>query len=247
MPNSEIEKTSAGNTAMKKIFAVIQDFRFFVLIALTVGLVAANFAVYPFSRVIVSRTVSLRPLSYEQQNNLYQAAQRIDGQIIKPGQVFSFNAKVGPRTGNRGYQPAPSYLGAETPSTIGGGICLLSSCLYQSALTAGLKIVERVPHLRTVKTVPPGFDATVWYGRADLRFENNTSEPIEIRAYTTPSQLKVELRGNDKAVLDIQKAELRRLEQRRAPGELLVEVFRSTKEKDIFVSRDLYKTDLRTR
>lgn len=88
MPNSEIEKTSAGNTAMKKIFAVIQDFRFFVLIALTVGLVAANFAIYPFSRVIVSRTVSLRPLSYEQQNNLYQAAQRIDGQIIKPGQVF---------------------------------------------------------------------------------------------------------------------------------------------------------------
>lgn len=247
MSISENKKSDGTKTVIKKITASFQSLRFIVLIALIAILVAVNFVVYPFSKVLVSRTVSLRPLSYEQQNNLYQAAQRIDGQIIKPGQVFSFNAIVGPRTGNRGYQPAPSYLGAETPSTIGGGICLLSSCLYQTALTAGLKIIERVPHLRTVKTVPPGFDATVWYGRADLRFENNTAEPIEIRTSTSASQLKVELRGSEKAARNTQKAELRRLEQRRAPGELLVEVFRTTHEKDIFVSRDLYRSDLRTR
>ena len=235
MTNSEIPKPNTKHLS------------FIIVIALIAVLVAVNFAVYPFSKVIVSRTVSLRPLSYEQQNNLYQAAQRIDGHIIKPGQVFSFNEKVGPRTGNRGYQPAPSYLGKETPSTIGGGICLLSSCLHQTALTAGLKIVERVPHLRTVKTVQPGFDATVWYGRADLRFENNTDEPIELRAYTTASQLRVELRGSDKVAQIVKKAELRRLEQRRAPGELLVEVFRTTPERDIFVSRDLYRTDFKTR
>ncbi|MBA3860238.1 MAG: vanomycin resistance protein VanB [Cyanobacteria bacterium PR.3.49] len=235
MSNLEIEKPNTKNLS------------FIIVIALIAILVSVNFAVYPFSKVIVSRTVSLRPLSYEQQNNLFQAAQRIDGQIINPGQVFSFNAKVGPRTGKRGYQPAPSYLGKETPSTIGGGICLLSSCLYQAALTAGLKIVERVPHLRTVQTVQPGFDATVWYGRADLRFENNTDEPIEIRAYTNASQLKVELRGSDTAAQIVKKAELRRLEQRRAPGELLVEVFRTTSERDVFVSRDLYRTDSRSR
>ena len=169
-----------------------------IFLFLLIGiLIATNFAVYPFSHVLVSRTVSLRSLSYEQQNNLYQAAQKIDGIILKPGQVFSFNGRVGPRTGKQGYQPAPSYLGGETPNTLGGGICLLSSCLYQSALTAGLKIIERVPHLRTMKTVPPGFDATVWYGRADLRFENTTDSPIEIRAYTNPSQLKALPRVSD--------------------------------------------------
>ena len=207
----------------------------------------ANFAVYPFSQVIVSRTVSLRPLSYEQKNNLYQAAQCIDGQILKPGQIFSFNGRVGPRTGRRGYQPAPSYLGGETPSTIGGGICLLSSCLYQGALTAGLKIVERVPHLRTVKTVPPGFDATVWYGRADLRFENDSKEPIEIKATTTDSQLKVEFMGSRQAAINSKQAELRRIEQRPAPGEILVEVFRSDAGRETFISRDLYRSNIATR
>lgn len=237
---SVLKKTFNGLNALK-------DFKVIFLICLTGFLVATNFAVYPFSKVIVTRTVSLRPLSYEQKNNLFQAAKRIDGQIIKPGQVFSFNGRVGPRTGTQGYQPAPSYLGGDTPSTLGGGICLLSSCLYQSALTAGLKIVERVPHLRTVNTVPAGFDATVWYGRADLRFENTTEAPIEVRAFTTPSQLKVEFRGSDKLAKGCENARLRRLEQIPAPGELLVEVFRSEQGHDTFVSRDLYRTGSRIR
>lgn len=223
------------------------DLRIIFLFLLIGILIATNFAVYPFSHVLVSRTVSLRPLSYEQQNNLYQAAQKIDGIILKPGQVFSFNGRVGPRTGKHGYQPAPSYLGSETPNSLGGGICLLSSCLYQSALTAGLKIVERVPHLRTMQTVPPGFDATVWYGRADLRFENTTDSPIEIRAYTNPSQLKVEFRGSEKSAKTCKKAQLRRLEQMGAPGEILVEVFRSEQGHDTFISRDLYRSQGRMR
>lgn len=228
---------------MKKII----DFRIIFLFLLIGTLIATNFAVYPFSHVLVSRTVSLRPLSYKQQNNLYQAAQKIDGMVLKPGQVFSFNGRVGPRTGREGYQPAPSYLGGETPNTLGGGICLLSSCLYQSALTAGLKIVERVPHLRTMKTVPPGFDATVWYGRTDLRFENTTDSPIEIRAYANPSRLKVEFRGSEKVARSCQKAQLRRLEQMGAPGEILVEVFRSEQGQDTFISRDLYRSQPRVR
>jgi vancomycin resistance protein YoaR len=231
---------------LKRILNTVLDFKIVFLILLTGTLVATNFAVYPFSKVIVSRTVSLRPLSYEQQNNLYQAAQKVDGVILKPGQVFSFNSTVGPRTGKFGYQPAPSFLGGDTPNTLGGGICLLSSCLYQSALTAGLKIVERVPHLRTMKTVPPGFDATVWYGRADLRFENTTDSPIEIRAFTTQSQLKVEFRGGEKAARTCEKAQLKRLEQMGAPGELLVEVFRSEPGHETFVSRGLYRTASRT-
>lgn len=234
-------------SALKNIFSELKDFKVIFLVLLTASLVAANFLVYPFSKVIVSHTVSLRPLSYEQKNNLFEAAMRINGIILKPGEIFSFNGRVGPRTGKRGYQPAPSYLGGETPSTIGGGICLLSSCLYQNALTAGLRIVERVPHLRTVKTVPAGLDATVWYGGPDLRFQNTSDEPIEIKAWTTDSQLKVELLGSDKAAQNCKKASLRRIEQMSAPGEFLVEVFRNESGRDTFVSRDLYRAPSRIR
>lgn len=234
---------------MKDIFESMliaaKDIQVWILAVIAVSLIAINFAVYPFSKTIVVRTVSLRPLSYEQRNNLYMAAQRIDGQIVKPGQTFSFNSKVGPRSGNRGYQPAPSYVGGDTPSTLGGGICLLSSCLYQNAVTAGLKIVERVPHLRTMQTVPPGFDATVWYGRADLRFTNTTNSPIEIRAALSDSQLKVEFKGSDQTSRQCSNVKLKRIEQRRAPGELLVEVFRTDSGQDSFISRDLYRTQSR--
>lgn len=231
----------------KNAVSALLDFKIVFLIVLTGTLVATNFAVYPFSKVIVSRVVSLRALSSEQKNNLYQAAQRLDGAIVKPGETFSFNGKVGPRTGKQGYQPAPSYLGGETPNTLGGGICLLSSCLYQSALTAGLKIVERVPHLRTMQTVPPGFDATVWYGRADLKFENTTDTPIQIRALTNASQLKVEFLGSQKMAQSCEKAQLKRLEQMGSPGELLVEVFRTDDGHDTFISRDLYRSQNKSR
>lgn len=216
----------------------------FALVLMTGALIYANFSLYPFAKTVSSKSVSLRPLSFEQKNNLNVAAQRLNGLVIRPGETFSFNAAVGPRTGKRGYQPAPSYLGAggESPQTLGGGICLLSSCLYQNALAAGMPIVERVPHLRTVRTVPPGLDATVWYGSADLRFKNQTDCPIQIKTEMSDAQLKVQLLGNSEAVAKSGNAELRRVEAMPAPGELLVEVFRTERGKDIFVSRDLYRT-----
>src|SRR5205085_2176072 len=109
-------------------------------------------------------------------------AQRLDGLILQPGTQFSFNQAIGPRTTKRGYRPAPSYLGVDSPSTLGGGLCLLSSGIYQLALETGLPIQQRVPHLRTIHSVPPGLDATVWYGGADLRFTNTLSQPIQFSA-----------------------------------------------------------------
>lgn len=216
----------------------------FALVFMTAALIYANFSFYPFAKTVSSRSVSLRPLSFEQKNNLSVAVQRLNGLVIRPGETFSFNAAVGPRTGKRGYQPAPSYLGVggESPQTVGGGICLLSSCLYQNALAAGLTIVERVPHLRTVRTVPPGLDATVWYGSADLRFKNQTDCPIQIKSEISDSQLKLTLLGNSEVVAKSGNAQLRRTETMPAPGELLVEVFRCDRGKDTFVSRDLYRT-----
>src|SRR4030095_5328454 len=151
---------------------------------------------------------------------------------------FSFNTIIGPRTVGRGYLPAPSYLGKESPSTIGGGICLVSSLVYQLALEAGLEISERVAHLRTIKTVPPGLDATVWYDRADLRFRNNFQHPVVILGEATPGNLTVELAGKG---CNRKTASIRRLITHRSPDRFIVEVFRRQGESEKLVSRDLYR------
>ena len=144
-----------------------------LLFSVPLVLVVSGWFTQPFSRTLVAQNQSIQMLSTAQQSNLRIAARRLDGLVLRPGGEFSFNRVVGPRTWARGYRPAPSYLGGDSPATLGGGICLLSSALYQAALKAGLKIEQRVPHLRTIHSVPPGLDATVWYGGADLRFVNN--------------------------------------------------------------------------
>ena len=153
----------------------------------------------PFSNVLSTKTVSLSPLTPQQKNNIALAATSLNGKVIVPGQDFSFNKIVGPRLGNNGYLNAKSYLGKETPDTIGGGICLVSSLLYQAALESGLQIIERHPHTRTLKTIPAGLDATVWYGQADLRFRNQTKTPIRIETSSTPEELTIKIMGAEQS------------------------------------------------
>ncbi len=149
----------------------------------------------PFPIAMAERHFSLAPLNPNQRQNLGQALQRVEGLVIKPGEIFSFNRIVGPRTPNRGYLAAASYLDGDTPATVGGGICLLSSALYQLALEIGLPVTERVPHLRTVKSVLPGLDASVWYGQADLKFKNTNPFPIQLHAHQDRSELSVSVNG----------------------------------------------------
>ena len=148
-----------------------------------------------FPDVIVAKTVPIHGLTLPQRYNIQQAALRLNGTIIAPNEQFSFNQTVGPRTGERGYLPAPSYVGSRTEATTGGGICVLSSIVYQLALESGLRIDKRTPHLRTTKTIYPGLDATVWYGRADLAFTNTTNSPLEIRTISDGTTVRLELAG----------------------------------------------------
>jgi len=193
---------------------------------------------YPFSDKLSSKTVSIRELSTSQKMNIRTAVGRLNGTVINPGEEFSFNGIVGPRTVRRGYLPAPSYLGQESPTTIGGGICLVSSLVYQLALEAGVEVSQRVAHLRTIKTVPPGLDATVWYDRADLRFKNNFRDPVVILAEANASSLKVQLAGKRG---QHQNATIRRLITHRSPDHFTVEVFRRQDTDEKLVSRDLYR------
>ncbi|WP_303674877.1 VanW family protein [Vampirovibrio chlorellavorus] len=187
----------------------------------------------PFAQPVAQQQLSVQSLSPAQKNNLRTAIRHLNGVIIPAGQSFSFNRSVGPRTKARGYQAAPSYLGGESPSTVGGGICLLSSALYQLALKANLPIEQRVPHLRTIHSVPPGLDATVWYGGADLKFKNNQPQALRIAVTENGNTLSLAFQG--KQVM--QSARILRTTRQPNQHSVLVSVFRN----DRMISRDWYR------
>lgn len=126
--------------------------------------------------------------------NLKLACEALNGHVIKAGEIFSFNIAVGPCTTNRGYQTAPSFSGS-TATILGGGISQISSAIYCAALIAGLDVTERYSHSYAVNYTPLGFDAAVSYGSQDLRFLNNTEDPIRLVAEANGSTVTVRLLG----------------------------------------------------
>lgn len=112
--------------------------------------------------------------------NITIAAMAINGIELKPGEIFSFNDTVGKRTADKGYTEAAAYVSGLTVLEIGGGICQVSSTIYDCVLHADLEVVERRNHVFTVAYLPLGNDATVNWGTIDFRFRNNTDYPIRI-------------------------------------------------------------------
>lgn len=112
--------------------------------------------------------------------NIKLAVSKINGKILAPGEEFSFNGIVGPRSKNAGYQVAHVYSGGKVIEGVGGGICQVSSTLYNSVLRADLEITERRNHTFTVGYVQNGCDATVSYGSVDFKFRNSTAWPVKI-------------------------------------------------------------------
>lgn len=110
-------------------------------------------------------------------DNLYVAAKYMNGTVLAPGDVFSFNKVTGPRTIERGYSMAPVVGGMG----IGGGVCQVATTIYNAAMLAGMEIVERHPHSVRVYYVPPGRDATVT-NYIDFKFRNSTDKFIQIRS-----------------------------------------------------------------
>jgi vancomycin resistance protein YoaR len=107
--------------------------------------------------------------------NIKIAAEKINGYVLSPEEVFSFNKTVGERTEERGYKEAPVFIDNETVPDIGGGVCQVSSTLYNLALLTDLEIIERMNHSLPVSYVPLGRDATVNYDTIDLKIKNNSS------------------------------------------------------------------------
>lgn len=124
-------------------------------------------------------------------NNIILACAQINGTIIRSGDIFSFNQVVGPRSREKGYLPASIFVGQKVVPGIGGGICQVSSTIYNGALITGLKIIERHPHTLAVNYVIPGYDASVHWGAADFRFQNNRDKDLQILSSVNGSYVVV--------------------------------------------------------
>lgn len=129
--------------------------------------------------------------------NIELASKAINNHVIFPGETFSFNKVVGKRTTTKGYMRAPVIIRGEFSEDIGGGICQVSSTLFNAVDSAGLKIVQRFSHSRKVPYIPPGRDATVsWYG-PDFEFKNNYNQPVLIQAKTFGNMLIIKLYSSE--------------------------------------------------
>lgn len=130
--------------------------------------------------------------------NIKLAANKINGHIVYPGQAFSFNEVVGPREKKYGFKEAMELVDGELVPGIGGGICQVSSTLYNAVLLADLTIAERYNHSKPLGYVPLGRDATVAFGVLDFKFTNRTKSPVMIMAEVNDDKLVVGLFGKDR-------------------------------------------------
>ena len=128
-------------------------------------------------------------------SNIALAAKTINGTILLPGETFSYNGKLGNTTKAKGYKPGGSYVGGKVVQSYGGGICQVSSTLYNAVLYANLGIIERHNHSYAVSYVPAGRDATVAYGGKDFKFKNTRKYPVKIVANAKNGVVSISIKG----------------------------------------------------
>ena len=127
--------------------------------------------------------------------NIELAAEMLNGHIVAPDRTFSFNGVVGPRTRSRGYVPAPAIVGSRMVNDVGGGICQLSSTLFNAVFRAGLDIRKSRAHTLYMPEYPEGREAAVSYPELDFTWRNDTERPVRIQVSSTASSLTVSLYG----------------------------------------------------
>ncbi len=131
-------------------------------------------------------------------HNIALAAKALDNVVVFPGELFSFNETVGMRTEGKGYKRAPIIVRGELAEGIGGGICQVSSTLFNATDRAGLQIVQRYSHSRHVHYVLAGRDATVSWGGPDFSFRNPYHQPILLRTYAGNGAITISIYSSDR-------------------------------------------------
>lgn len=140
----------------------------------------SDIGIEAFPDLLSSYSTSFASSSSNRATNVSLATNKINGKVLMPGEVFSFNGTVGKRTPQAGFKVAGVYMNGQVATDYGGGICQVSSTLYNAVLRANLEIVDRSNHMFEVGYVPIGTDATVSWGAPDFKFKNSRSYPIKI-------------------------------------------------------------------
>lgn len=140
----------------------------------------SDIGIEAFPDLLSSYSTSFTSSSSNRATNVSLATNKINGKVLMPGEVFSFNGTVGKRTPQAGFKVAGVYMNGQVATDYGGGICQVSSTLYNAVLRANLEIVDRSNHMFEVGYVPIGTDATVSWGAPDFKFKNSRSYPIKI-------------------------------------------------------------------
>ncbi len=151
---------------------------------------------------------SYKSSTIERKHNIALASSSLNNTFVDVGKEFSFNQTVGARTEKRGYKNSKIIVGGEFVDGVGGGVCQVSTTLYNAVLMAGLKIIEYHPHSLSVSYVAPSFDAMVNSNTADLRFINNTHNPIIIKVLADGEKIKVEIYGEEMQEKYLRKSEI---------------------------------------
>lgn len=148
-----------------------------------------------FPDLLATYSTSYASSNANRSTNIALAASKINGTVLMPGEEFSFNGTVGKRTASAGFKTATVYSNGQVTTDYGGGICQVSSTLYNSVLRANLEITNRVNHTFTVGYVPIGLDATVSWGAPDFKFKNSRNYPVKIVATTSNKRLTISVYG----------------------------------------------------
>ncbi|HLK46325.1 MAG TPA: VanW family protein, partial [Acidimicrobiales bacterium] len=146
-------------------------------------------------RKLVSYTTQMGESSSNRIHNVHLMADFIDGTIVRPGEVFSFNEVVGPRTAERGFLEGQEIIGSLVLPSIGGGVCQTATTLFNDAFELGLPILERTNHNLYLAHYPLGRDATVSWGGPDFKFRNDLKHGLLIKASYTDQTLTFTVYG----------------------------------------------------
>ncbi len=149
--------------------------------------------------VIAKYSTVYKPWERDRSHNLRVACRAINGTLLRPGEVFSYNKVVGPREKENGFRDALMFVDGQVEPGTGGGVCQVSTTIYNAALLADMKIVRRQHHSRPVVYAPVGRDATVAYPALDLRFRNTSDVPIYIAASVGSRTVDVTIFGTRSA------------------------------------------------
>lgn len=191
-----LDRAAAADAIRRAILTMAVDRRVRLPVStIRPKLTADEIASWPELGIMSRFATPFDPQNLERTYNLKLSTNSMNGYILLPGEVFSFNGVVGPRIPARGYKEADVIVRAKLVPDYGGGVCQVSSTLYNAVLRADLEVIERRNHSLVLNYIEPGTDATVSYGYLDFRFRNNTRDPVVIGAWVFDNSVEVALFG----------------------------------------------------